>query len=296
MVKMVAGIIFKKIGKIYYFDKGNIEVKVNDKVVVETARGLELGTVVLDNKEVTNEDIIKTLKPIIRIASEKDIKIYEENLAEAKDAMEIFKDKIKKYKLEMTPIDIEITFDKTKIIFNFVSEDRVDFRELVKELAAIFKRRIELRQIGVRDETKKIGGIGMCGKELCCKKHLREFHPVSIKMAKNQNLSLNPSKISGVCKRLMCCLQYEDETYKELNKRLPSVGDEVELKDGRIGRIQFINALREEAKVNVLEKGEVVDIVNVKIDEFKITKKIRKNKNKDVSKQEFKELKKLEDK
>jgi cell fate regulator YaaT (PSP1 superfamily) len=231
MVK-VAGIRFKKAGKVYYFDPDNIELKKGDNVIVETARGLEFGSMTEDIKEVHEKDIVPPLKKILRIADEKDEKQHKENLRKKERSLSLCQEKIDKHHLDMKLIDVEHTFDNSKIIFYFTADGRVDFRELVKDLAGVFKMRIELRQIGVRDEAKLIGGIGTCGKALCCHSWLPEFEPVSIKMAKIQNLSLNPTKISGICGRLMCCLKFENDVYAELRKDMPDVGEKVMTVDG----------------------------------------------------------------
>jgi len=292
MKKIVVGIAFKKAGKVYYFDPKDLKLNIYDKVIVETVRGIELGEVVLADKQIEDEDVISNLKPVIRVANTKDINIYYNNKEEAEKAFKTCKEKIKKHKLEMKLVDVEYTFDKTKIIFSFTAEERVDFRELVKDLAAVFKKRIELRQIGVRDEAKKMSGLGICGRKLCCSNHLREFHPVSIKMAKEQKLALNPVKISGICKRLMCCLQYENSTYEMLNKSMPSIGDEIKTVDG-IGKVTFINPLRDEVKAVVQLNNKTTEVITYKVHDIEIKK--RKSKGKDKSNNE-KELKKLEDK
>ena len=253
----VIGVRFRDNGKIYYFSGGNLGVKVGDSVIVETARGVEYGRVVLGDREVSEEKIISTLKPVLRIATEEDEKIHRNNQKKSRDAFQICLEKIKKHKLEMKLIDCEYTFDNNKVLFYFTAEGRIDFRELVKDLASVFKTRIELRQIGVRDETKIMGGIGICGRDLCCHTFLSEFIPVSIKMAKEQNLSLNPTKISGVCGRLMCCLKNEQETYEYLNNKLPDVGSEVKITGGGKGVVQSVNVLRQRVKVLITnDKGE----------------------------------------
>ena len=224
-MKEIIGVRFRPNGKIYYFDPQNFEVEAGSFVIVETARGVEYGKVVLGRREVEEGKITASLKPIIRIATEDDTRRYEDNKKKSKRAFGICLEKIAKHKLDMKLIEAEYTFDNNKVLFYFTADRRIDFRELVKDLASVFKTRIELRQIGVRDETKMVGGIGICGRELCCNKHLSEFVPVSIKMAKEQNLSLNPTKISGVCGRLMCCLKHEQDTYEYLNEKLPNVGD-----------------------------------------------------------------------
>lgn len=228
----VAGVRFKKAGKVYYFDPGNLPVTTGTGVIVETARGLEFGTLSEDIKEVDEKEIVAPLKKIVRIADEKDHLHYKENLEKKENDLLLCQEKIDKHKLEMKLVDVEHTFDNSKIIFYFTSDGRVDFRELVKDLASVFKMRIELRQIGVRDEAKLIGGIGTCGKGLCCHSWLQEFEPVSIKMAKVQNLSLNPVKISGICGRLMCCLKYENDVYCELRRGMPEVGERIKTADG----------------------------------------------------------------
>ena len=228
----VIGVRFRDNGKIYYFASEQFEVEVGQNVIVETARGVEYGRVVLGNREIHDEKIIATLKPVIRIATPEDNKIQENNKEKSKEAYKICIEKIKKHKLAMKLIDCEYTFDNNKVLFYFTADGRVDFRELVKDLAAVFKMRIELRQIGVRDEAKMMGGIGACGRSLCCNSWLSGFEPVSIKMAKVQNLSLNPSKISGICGRLMCCLKYENSTYMELRRGMPDVGERIKTRDG----------------------------------------------------------------
>ena len=228
----VVGFRFKKMGKMYYFDPNGLDPKAEEHVIVETARGMEFGTVSMGVTAVNDNDVVKPLKKVVRIADEEDIRRHEENEAKKGDAMRICQEKIAKHHLEMKLIDVEYTFDNNKIIFYFTADGRVDFRELVKDLAGVFKMRIELRQIGVRDEAKMLGGIGCCGRELCCATWLTDFQPVSIKMTKTQNLSLNPTKISGVCGRLMCCLKYENDTYLELGKDLPSVNERVKTEDG----------------------------------------------------------------
>ena len=234
MIKIV-GVRFRNAGKIYYFDPKKLPIQKGDHVIVETARGVEYGSVVANPKEVPDDQVVQPLKAVMRIATPEDDARVERNRAKEKDALRICAEKIRKHKLEMKLIDAEYTFDNNKVLFYFTADGRIDFRDLVKDLAAVFKTRIELRQIGVRDETKLIGGIGICGRPLCCHTFLSEFAPVSIKMAKEQNLSLNPTKISGVCGRLMCCLKNEEETYEYLNSRLPAVGDRVTADDGLKG-------------------------------------------------------------
>ena len=234
----VIGVRFRPAGKIYYFAPGKFHIRQGDKVIVETARGIEFGTVVTGPKEVKDEEVMQPLKSVIRIATEEDKRAEEKNREKEKEAFEICLEKIRKHNLDMKLINAEYTFDNNKVLFYFTADGRIDFRELVKDLAAVFRTRIELRQIGVRDETKIRGGIGICGRPLCCHTYLSEFAPVSIKMAKEQNLSLNPTKISGVCGRLMCCLTNEEETYEELNSRLPAIGDTVTTNEGLKGEVQ----------------------------------------------------------
>ena len=247
----VIGVRFRPAGKIYFFDPVDLEIETGEHVIVETARGMEYGLVVLGKRLVEEERVIQPLKPVTRIATPEDDEIEEENKRKEKEAFEICLEKIQKHGLEMKLIDVEYTFDNNKVLFYFTADGRIDFGELVKDLASVFKTRIELRQIGVRDETKIIGGIGVCGRSLCCNTYLSEFIPVSIKMAKEQNLSLNPTKISGVCGRLMCCLKNEEETYEELNSKLPSVGDIVTTDDNLKGEVQSVGVLRQIVKVIV---------------------------------------------
>lgn len=250
MVK-VAGVRFKKAGKIYYFDPDELQVIKGSNVIVETARGMEFGTVTSGIKEVPESEIVPPLKKIVRIADENDIVQHKENVRKKQRALELCQEKVNKHNLQMKLIDVEYTFDNSKIIFYFTADGRVDFRELVKDLAGVFKMRIELRQIGVRDEAKMVGGIGTCGKGLCCYTWLPEFEPVSIKMAKVQNLSLNPTKISGICGRLMCCLKYENDIYYELRKGMPDVGERIRTEDG-IGIVQEVNILENKIKVRLV--------------------------------------------
>jgi len=250
MIK-VAGVRFKKAGKVYYFDPAGLEVSKGMNVIVETARGLEFGTLSEDIKEVDEEEIVAPLKKIIRIANEKDVIQHQENLKRKERDLALCQEKIDKHQLDMKLVDVEHTFDNSKIIFYFTADGRVDFRELVKDLASVFKTRIELRQIGVRDEAKLIGGIGTCGRALCCHSWLPEFEPVSIKMAKIQNLSLNPSKISGICGRLMCCLKFENDVYCELRKGMPDVGERVMTEDG-LGVVEESNILENKIKVRLM--------------------------------------------
>ena len=240
----VIGVRFRRAGKIYYFDPAGYEVETGQNVIVETARGVEYGNVVLGLRNVEEDKIVSPLKPVIRVATKEDDDVNKQNIEKAKEAFDICLKKISKHGLEMKLVDSEFTFDNNKVLFYFTADGRIDFRDLVKDLASVFKTRIELRQIGVRDETKVIGGIGICGRTLCCNTYLSEFSPVSIKMAKEQNLSLNPSKISGVCGRLMCCLRNEQEAYEELNKRLPDIGDFIRAYDGNKGEVQSVNVLK----------------------------------------------------
>ncbi|MGN0271962.1 MAG: stage 0 sporulation family protein, partial [Lachnospiraceae bacterium] len=248
MIKVV-GVRFRRAGKIYYFDPKDFKIETGNHVIVETARGVEFGTVMIAPKEVSEETVVQPLKPVIRIATAADEKTEEKNKEKEKEAFRICLEKIAKHKLEMKLVEAEYTFDNNKLLFYFTADGRIDFRELVKDLAAVFRTRIELRQIGVRDETKILGGIGICGRALCCSSYLSEFAPVSIKMAKEQNLSLNPTKISGVCGRLMCCLKNEQETYEDLNSRLPNVGDTVTTIEGLKGEVQSVSVLRQLVKV-----------------------------------------------
>lgn len=264
MIKVV-GIRFKKAGKIYYFDPKDLDIKKDDFVVVETARGIEFGECVIGIKEIPEEDIVAPLKSVIRVAQKEDIEKHKENKIKEKDALAICLSKIEDHKLNMKLIDVEYTFDNNKVIFYFTADGRVDFRELVKDLATIFKTRIELRQIGVRDEAKMLGGLGPCGRTMCCSSFLGDFTSVSIKMAKEQNLSLNPTKISGICGRLMCCLNYEQSTYEDIRKRLPKVGSVVDTEAGR-GEVVNNNTVKESVKVKVKRGDEEV------IEEFKIEK------------------------
>ena len=242
---------FRTAGKIYYFDPLNFQVKRGDHVIVETARGVEYGTVVGSPREVEDNKVVQPLKPVLRIATERDDEQEAGNKAKEKEAFKICQEKIRKHGLEMKLIDAEYTFDNNKILFYFTSDGRVDFRDLVKDLASVFRTRIELRQIGVRDETKILGGYGICGRPLCCHTYLSDFVPVSIKMAKEQNLSLNPTKISGSCGRLMCCLKNEEETYEALNKNLPRLGDEVQTSDGLTGEVAGVNILKQTVRILV---------------------------------------------
>ena len=277
---LVAGVRFRNGGKLYYFSPGELQLKRGDDVIVETSKGQEYATVTFAPREIEDERITAPLKPILRAATEADKKKIEDNAEKEKKAYDICLEKIAKHKLEMKLISVEYSFDNSKILFYFTADGRVDFRELVKDLASVFRTRIELRQIGVRDETRILGGYGICGRPLCCHSYLSDFAPVSIKMAKEQNLSLNPTKISGSCGRLMCCLKNEQETYEYLNKLLPSKGDIVETPDKEIGEIFDVNILRQTVRVIVKENDEkellefpASDVV------VKVSKKKKKNNN-----------------
>ena len=272
----VIGVRFRPAGKIYFFAPGKYNIHTGDKVIVETARGVEFGTVVTGQRDVEDDKITQPLKPVIRIATQDDIRKEEKNREKEKEAFGICLEKIRKHGLEMKLIDAEYTFDNNKVLFYFTADGRIDFRELVKDLASVFRTRIELRQIGVRDETKIRGGIGICGRPLCCNTYLSEFAPVSIKMAKEQNLSLNPSKISGVCGRLMCCLTNEEETYEELNSRLPSNGDHVTTPEGLKGDVQSVNVLRQQVKVIVTLDNDEKEIREYKASELRFSQNARR--------------------
>ena len=283
----VIGVRFRPAGKIYYFAPGKFHIRQGDKVIVETARGIEFGTVVTGPKEVKDEEVMQPLKSVIRIATEEDKRAEEKNREKEKEAFEICLEKIRKHNLDMKLINAEYTFDNNKVLFYFTADGRIDFRELVKDLAAVFRTRIE------RDETKIRGGIGICGRPLCCHTYLSEFAPVSIKMAKEQNLSLNPTKISGVCGRLMCCLTNEEETYEELNSRLPAIGDTVTTNEGLKGEVQSVSVLRQLVKVVVTLENDEKEIREYKVDELKFRPRKRKNDVR-LSKEEMKELAALE--
>ncbi len=288
----VIGVRFRSAGKVYFFDPAGFEVTQGNNVIVETARGIEYGSVVLGPREVEDDKIIQPLKPVIRIATPEDNAIEKKNKEKEKEAFTICLEKIKKHGLEMKLIDSEYTFDNNKVLFYFTADGRIDFRELVKDLASVFKTRIELRQIGVRDETKIVGGIGICGRPLCCHTHLSEFAPVSIKMAKEQNLSLNPTKISGVCGRLMCCLKNEEEAYEELNSKLPNVGDAVTTKDSLRGEVQSVSVLKQLVKVIVTLENDEKEVREYKVEDLKF--KLRKRKEKVAAAIEDEELRVLE--
>ena len=276
MVKIV-GVRFRNAGKVYYFDPKSYKIKAGDHVIVETARGIEYGTVVGGTREVTDDRIVQPLKAVIRVATQEDDLRAEKSRAREKDAMRICNEKIRKHRLDMKLIDAEYTFDNNKVLFYFTADGRIDFRELVKDLAAVFKMRIELRQIGVRDETKILGGIGICGRVLCCNSFLSEFAPVSIKMAKEQNLSLNPTKISGVCGRLMCCLKNEEDTYEYLNSKLPNNGETVTTIEGMRGEVQSVNVLRQRVKV-LVDVDDEKELREYDVSELKFKPKRRKEK------------------
>lgn len=289
MVKVV-GVRFKRAGKIYYFDPVDLKIELNENVIVETARGIEFGKVVVSNREVPEQEIVAPLKAVIRIASEEDKRHAEQNDMKEKEAFNACLQKINDHKLDMKLIDVEYTFDNNKVLFYFTADGRVDFRELVKDLAAVFKTRIELRQIGVRDESKMMGGIGVCGRVLCCNSYLGEFQPVSIKMAKEQGLSLNPTKISGTCGRLMCCLKYEQEAYDEILQRIPKVGAIVETPEGQ-GTVMYVNLLKETVKVK-LDKTTETELKVYSASDVKVVKDVS---NYDDTEVDLEALKQLED-
>jgi len=293
MIKVI-GVRFRNAGKIYYFDPVSLEVRTGDHVIVETARGIEYGYVVLGCREVEDDKVVQPLKPVIRMATKADDEVEKRNHEKEKEAFKICKEKIRKHGLQMKLIDAEYTFDNNKVLFYFTADGRIDFRELVKDLASVFKTRIELRQVGVRDETKIVGGIGICGRTLCCHSYLSEFIPVSIKMAKEQNLSLNPTKISGVCGRLMCCLKNEEETYEELNSKLPNVGDFVTTDDGLKGEVHSVSVLRQLVKVVVNIKDEK-EIREYRVEQLKFKPRRRREKAQ-VTDEELRALEALEKK
>lgn len=254
----IVGVRFKKAGKIYYFDPDGIEIPKNEFVIVETVRGIEYGKAVIVEKKVTEDEIVLPLKKVVRVVDEKDREIITENNQAAKVAYEVCTEKVIEHKLDMKLVDVEYTFDRNKVIFYFTADGRIDFRDLVKDLAAIFRTRIELRQIGVRDEAKMLGGIGPCGRMLCCSTFLGDFEPVSIKMAKDQNLSLNPTKISGLCGRLMCCLKYENDEYEEAKAQLPDVGENIKTPLG-MGRVTGLNILSRIIQVELADKSQTLE-------------------------------------
>ena len=293
----VIGVRFRPAGKVYFFDPAGMDIKTGDHVIVETARGIEFGHVVLGGRAVDESKVIQPLKPVIRMATAADEETERRNKEKEKDAFGICLEKIKKHNLQMKLIDAEYTFDNNKVLFYFTADGRIDFRELVKDLAAVFKTRIELRQIGVRDETKIMGGIGICGRPLCCHTYLSEFIPVSIKMAKEQNLSLNPTKISGVCGRLMCCLKNEEETYEELNSKLPNIGDYVTTDDGLKGEVHSVSVLRQLVKVVVTVGKDEKEIREYPVESLKFRPKRRRERvNVDAELKQLEALEKREGK
>ena len=295
-MKIIIGVSFRQAGKVYFFDPGDEQIEHGEHVIVETAKGVEYGTVVVPNREMAEEKIVAPLKKIIRVATPKDEDIELKNREKEKDAYKICLEKIAKHRLEMKLIAAEYTFDNNKLLFYFTADGRIDFRELVKDLASVFRTRIELRQIGVRDETKICGGIGICGRTLCCHSYLSEFAPVSIKMAKEQNLSLNPTKISGVCGRLMCCLKNEEEAYEELNSRLPHIGSHVKTAEGLDAEVQSVSVLKQLVKVIVfLDDGEK-EVREYRVDELKFRPNKPKNRIKDKHDKELKKLEAMEKK
>ena len=311
-MKKIVSVRFRSGGKPYYFDPLNFELKRGSHVIVETVRGIEYGTVVGEIREVEDEKIQQPLKPIMRVATPKDDEQDAQNREKEKSVISVAKEKIRKHELDMKLIDVEYTFDRNKIVFYFTADGRVDFRELVKDLAGVFHTRIELRQIGVRDATKMLGGLGSCGRELCCHAYMADFVPVSIKMAKEQNLSLNPGKISGMCGRLMCCLQYESDTYSWLNRKLPRVGDDVTTPYGNVAKVQSVDVLRQRVRV-IVDVNDEKEIEEYAVEELKFTKRQggggnkkdkndRKNDRNDrgnqekLSKEELRELAELEKK
>ena len=295
-MKIIIGVSFRQAGKVYFFDPGDEKIERGEHVIVETAKGVEYGTVVVPNREMAEEKIVAPLKKIIRVATPKDEDIELKNREKEKDAYKICLEKIAKHGLEMKLIAAEYTFDNNKLLFYFTADGRIDFRELVKDLASVFRTRIELRQIGVRDETKICGGIGICGRTLCCHSYLSEFAPVSIKMAKEQNLSLNPTKISGVCGRLMCCLKNEEEAYEELNSRLPHIGSHVKTTEGLDAEVQSVSVLKQLVKVIVsLDDGEK-EVREYRVDELKFRPNKSKNRIKDKHDKDLKKLEAMEKK
>ena len=291
-MKKIIGVRFKRLGKIYFFDPKWLEVKKGEKVVVETTQGEEIAEVVVPNRMIEEEKLTSPLKKVLRLASSRDLKHAEECRKKEKEAFELCNKKIKEHKLDMTLTDVEYKFDNSKILFYFTADGRVDFRDLVKDLAAVYKTRIELRQIGVRDEVKRIGGNGVCGRELCCCSFLRDFETVSIKMAKEQNISLNPSKISGNCGRLMCCLKYEQEVYEDKLKKMPNIGAIVKTPDGQ-GEVEGIETLKEAVKVKIKD-GEIYKFKRYEVKDIKVIKDVQKEHTDSEEKEYQKELKELE--
>lgn len=292
MIKVI-GVRFRQAGKIYYFDPLDFDIEVGQHVIVETARGVEYGLVLTGPREVEEDKVVQPLKQVIRVATPEDDEIEMKNKEKEKAAFKICLEKIAKHNLEMKLIDAEYTFDNNKVLFYFTADGRIDFRELVKDLASVFKTRIELRQIGVRDETKILGGIGICGRTLCCHSHLSEFAPVSIKMAKEQNLSLNPTKISGVCGRLMCCLKNEEETYEYLNSKLPAIGDKVTTVDGFRGEVSSVSVLRQLVKIVVTLDNDEKEIKEYPVSQLKFRSK-RKKERLNINDEELKQLEAME--
>ncbi len=292
-MKDIVGVRFKKPGKVYFFDPGDLTITNKDFVIVETSQGEEYGEVVIANRSVVDKKIVAPLKKVIRIATKKDKNHYEENKKKEKEAFEICQKKIREHKLEMTLTDVEFKFDNSKVLFYFTADGRIDFRDLVKDLATIFKTRIELRQIGVRDEVKRIGGNGICGRELCCCSFLGNFETVSIKMAKEQNMSLNPSKISGNCGRLMCCLKYEQDVYEEKLKKLPKIGAIVKTEDGE-GIVDSVETLKERVRVKLKDSEGEYYYKRFEGDDIKIIKNTSEQKVDPEEKKHMKELEELE--
>ena len=293
MVKII-GVRFRKAGKIYFFSPADYDIKQGQHVIVETARGIEYGSVVMGPREVEESQVVQPLKSVIRISTAEDDEQEQKNKEKEKKAAQICLEKIKKHGLDMKLIGTEYTFDNNKVLFYFTADGRIDFRELVKDLASVFKTRIELRQIGVRDETKVLGGISICGRPLCCNSYLSDFVPVSIQMAKEQNLSLNPSKISGVCGRLMCCLKNEEEAYEYLNSKLPDLGESVTTVDGFKGEVTSVNVLKQLVKV-VVDVNDEKEIREYNVSDLKFRKK-KKRDNDKIQDEELKELEELEKK
>ena len=291
-MKRIIGVRFKRLGKIYFFDPKWLEVKKGESVIVETAQGEEIAEVVVPNRMIEEEKVVAPLKKVLRLASPRDIKHAEECKKKEKEAFELCNKKIKEHNLQMTLTDVEYKFDNSKILFYFTADGRVEFRDLVKDLAAIYKTRIELRQIGVRDEVKRIGGNGVCGRELCCCSFLSDFETVSIKMAKEQNISLNPSKISGNCGRLMCCLKYEQEVYEEKLKKLPNIGAIVKTPDGK-GEVEGLETLKETVKVRIKD-GEIFKVKKYDVKDITVLKDVAKEQSDTEEKEYQKELKELE--
>ncbi len=290
----VVGVKFKTGGKVYYFAPGELKLHFGDNVIVETARGIEYGTVAMENRDVDENQVVSPLKEVIRVATEDDDAQLAKNHEKEKEAYRVCEEKIAAHGLEMKLVDVEYTFDNNKVLFYFTADGRIDFRELVKDLASVFRTRIELRQIGIRDEAKMIGGLGICGCTLCCNAYMGDFHPVSIKMAKEQGLSLNPTKISGVCGRLMCCLKYEQNCYEELTKVTPNVGAQVKTPDG-VGVVQSVSILKGLVKVK-LDKGDEKELDEYKVGDVKVLRDGRASKPKDLDGEEidYSEIKKLE--